>query len=246
MLKIQGLKKRYKKGVALRGVDLEIPEGEIFGLVGESGSGKSTLARCILRLITPSEGSVTFCGHDLLTMPRKNLARLGQIVFQDPLASLNPRMTVLDIIGEGLDIHKLATGQARTRRVAELLNMVGLNPRYMERYPHEFSGGQRQRIGIARALSVNPKLLICDEAVSALDLSIQAQVLNLLKDLQKQMGLTYLFIAHDLAVVRCISDRVGVMHQGKLVEVAPTESLFTDPQHPYTQTLISAGRRLAK
>lgn len=248
LLSVKGLKKHYRAGgqilYALDGVSFEIYNGEVFSLVGESGSGKSTAAKTILRLQEPTAGEVIFDGQDLSELSKKELKatrRDMQIIFQNPWASLNPRMTVLDIIGEPLDIHKLAKGKARLKRVEELLNLVGLSHNSLFRYPHEFSGGQRQRIGIARALASKPKFLICDEPISALDLSIQAQVVNLLKQLQNEMDLTYLFIAHDLAMVRHLSDRVGVMYLGNLVELAPTESLYERPLHPYTQALLSAA-----
>jgi oligopeptide transport system ATP-binding protein len=213
-------------------------------VVGESGCGKSTTGRCILRLIEPSSGEVWFEGRNVTTLDKDSLravAREMQIIFQDPYASLNPRMTVGAIIGEGLVIHRMAANAKEVEdRVAKLLQTVGLSPDYMRRYPHEFSGGQRQRIGIARALAVNPKLVICDEAVSALDVSIQAQVINLLEDLQQQFNLTYLFIAHDLSVVEHISRRVAVMYLGRIVEIAPSRELYTLPKHPYTEALLSA------
>jgi len=255
LLSVRGLKKHFpiRGGIlsrvvdrvhAVDGVSFDIAPGETLGLVGESGCGKSTTGRCILRLIEPSEGAIHFQGRDVTKMDNEALRALRrdmQIIFQDPFASLNPRHTVGGIIGEALIIHALVKGRrAMEERVVELLETVGLQPEHMRRFPHEFSGGQRQRIGIARALAVEPKLIVCDEPVSALDVSIQAQVINLLEDLQEKFGLTYLFIAHDLSVVEHISDRVAVMYLGRVVEVATAEELYANPLHPYTEALLSA------
>jgi ABC-type oligopeptide transport system ATPase subunit len=236
----------FRKGTPVRAVDdvsFTIERGETFGLVGESGSGKTTTGRCILRLIEPTSGEVIFDGKDVLALPRAELRRARrdmQIVFQDPYSSLNPRMRVSDIVEEPLVIHKLGSRGEREERVKQLFSLVGLNPEHLRRYPHEFSGGQRQRIGLARALALNPSLVIADEPVSALDVSVQAQVVNLLMDLQQQLKLTYLFIAHDLRLVEHICGRVAVMYLGRIVEMGDTAKLFAAPQHPYTKALLSA------
>jgi len=247
ILEVIDLKKYFKvgKGVvkAVDGVSFRIKKGETLGLVGESGCGKSTTGRTIIRLYEPTGGKVIFKGKDVNQLKGKEIKAFNrnmQMIFQDPYASLNPRMTVGDIIGEGIDIHNLSTGKERMERIYELLNTVGLNKEHANRFPHEFSGGQRQRIGIARALAVEPDFIIADEPISALDVSIQAQVVNLLQDLQKEKGLTYLFIAHDLSMVKHISDRVGVMYLGNLMELTRSEVLYDKPLHPYTEALLSA------
>lgn len=247
ILKVENVKKYFNVGSgtlkAVDGVSFELHKGETLGLVGESGCGKSTAGRTILRLYEPTEGKVTFKGKDIYNLPKNGLKEIRkqmQIIFQDPYASLNPRMTIEDIIGEPLDIHKLAKGEKRHKRIKELLELVGLNEEHASRFPHEFSGGQRQRVGIARALAVEPEFIVCDEPISALDVSIQAQVVNLLKELQEQLGLTYLFIAHDLSMVRYISDRILVMYLGQMMELADSDTLSDNPLHPYTQFLLSA------
>jgi oligopeptide transport system ATP-binding protein len=228
---------------AVDGVSFEIEEGKTLGLVGESGSGKSTTGYCILQLLKPTAGTVRFQGKELTTLGREGIRRARrdmQIVFQDPYSSLDPRMTVGDIVSEPLEVHSVGTRRNRRARVRELLDVVGFNPDFVNRYPHEFSGGQRQRIGVARALALNPSLIVCDEPVSALDVSIQAQILNLLKDLQRDFGLTYLFISHDLAVVRSMSDHIAVMKDGKIVETGPADDVYETPKHQYTRALLTA------
>lgn len=255
LLNVKGLKKEFPilagffrrpvgRVYAVNGIDFAINQGEVLGMVGESGSGKSTVGRAILRLTEPTEGSINFEGKDLLTLSSKELKafrRHAQIVFQDPYASLNPRKTVGESVGEALLYHGLVHNKIEQHdRVAEVLTMVGLSPDLMERYPHEFSGGQQQRICIARAIALNPTLIVCDEAVSALDVSVQAQIINLLLDLKKTLQLSYLFISHDLSVIRYIADQVVVLYLGKVMEKASCEELFTNPKHPYTQALLSA------
>jgi peptide/nickel transport system ATP-binding protein len=254
LLEVKNLKKYFpiRGGVlsrvvanvkAVEDVSLTVKRGEVVGLVGESGSGKTTAGRAILRLIEPTSGEVKFEGTDITKISKGQMREYRkemQIIFQDPFASLNPRMTVGDIVGEAMVIHKLARGKDKEEKVASLLEKVGLSPNHIRRYPHEFSGGQRQRIGIARALAVDPKLIVADEPVSALDVSIQAQVVNLLQDLKEELGLTLLFIAHDLAVVEYISDKVVVMYLGRVMEIAPSKELYRNPIHPYTQALLSA------
>jgi oligopeptide transport system ATP-binding protein len=254
LLKVENLKMHFPifRGVfrrqvgeikAVDGVSFDVIRGETLGLVGESGCGKSTVGRTILQLYRPTAGSVWLDGEDLSKIHGKALRqrrRKMQMIFQDPYASLNPRMTIGEIVGEPLEVHDIVRGKEKSDRIAYLLQVVGLNPLYAGRYPHEFSGGQRQRVGIARSLALDPSFIVCDEPISALDVSIQAQVVNLLEDIQQKMGLTYLFIAHDLSVVKHISDRVAVMYLGKIAELAETTQLFTDPKHPYTEALMSA------
>ena len=228
---------------AVDGLDFTIQRGETLGLVGESGCGKSTTGRSVLQLYRPTAGEVYFQGKDLVKLQGEELRKMRrnmQMIFQDPYASLNPRMTVGDIIGEPLEVHNIAKGKEKKERVQELLSIVGLNPYFVNRYPHEFSGGQRQRIGVARSLAVNPDFIVCDEPISALDVSIQAQIINLLEELQEKFHLTYLFIAHDLSVVRHISDRIAVMYLGKIVELTDRDTLYANPLHPYTKALLSA------
>ena len=254
MLTVNGLKKHFpiRGGIfskivgyvqAVDGVSFHINKGEIMGLVGESGCGKTTVGRLILGLYGPTAGEIHFEGANISKLSKqemRNVRRNMQVIFQDPFGSLNPRMTIGNIVGEPLYVHNIAKGKEKEERVINILETVGISSRYMKRYPHEFSGGQRQRIGIARALALNPKLIVCDEPVSALDVSIQAQVINLLEDLQAKFGFTYLFIAHDLSVIKHISDKVAVMYLGKIVELADTEDLYANPLHPYTEALLSA------
>jgi oligopeptide transport system ATP-binding protein len=255
LLEVKNLKKYFpiKSGVlidrtvdyvkAVDDVSFHVHSGETLGLVGESGSGKTTTGYCVLQLLKPTAGSVIFQGQELTKMRKAGLRQVRrelQVVFQDPYASLNPRMTVGDIVSEPLQVHDIGDRSSRRRSAEQLLEVVGFNPDFINRYPHEFSGGQRQRIGIARALALNPSLIVCDEPVSALDVSIQAQILNLLKDLQTEFGLAYLFIAHDLAVVRTMSDRIAVMNRGKIVEEGPAEEVYSNPQDPYSQALLAA------
>ncbi|HEY7017319.1 MAG TPA: ATP-binding cassette domain-containing protein [Gaiellaceae bacterium] len=255
LLAVEGLEKYFpvKSGFlvdrtvdyvkAVDGIDFSIDEGTTLGLVGESGSGKSTTGYCVLQLLQPTGGSVRFNGQELTELKGEGLRKMRremQIVFQDPYSSLNPRMTVGDIVSEPLDVHGIGSRKTRRESVRRLLDVVGFDPTFTNRYPHEFSGGQRQRIGIARALALNPKLIVCDEPVSALDVSIQAQILNLLRDLQRDFGLTYLFIAHDLAVVRAMSDTIAVMNQGVIVEAGPAEQIYTAPKEEYTKALLTA------
>jgi ABC-type oligopeptide transport system ATPase subunit len=255
LLEVKGLEKHFvtRRGAfwsrsvetlkAVDDVSFTVEEGQTLGLVGESGSGKSTTGYCVLQLLKPTAGSVRFMGEELTELGREELRKMRremQIVFQDPFSSLDPRMTVGNIVGEPLQVHGVGTRRSRTKSVRELLEVVGFDPNFTNRYPHEFSGGQRQRIGIARALALNPKLIVCDEPVSALDVSIQAQILNLLKDLQRDFGLAYLFIAHDLGVVRAMSDHIAVMNNGKIVESGEAESVYANPREDYTKALLAA------
>lgn len=248
LLLTRDLKKHFNVGRGLElkavdGINFSIKEGETLGLVGESGCGKSTVGRTIIGLYEATDGEVIFDGMNIGALDKeekKNFTRNAQMIFQDPYASLNPRMTVTDIVGEGIDIHGLYEGKERQKRIYDLLEIVGLSREHANRYPHEFSGGQRQRIGIARALAIEPKFIVCDEPISALDVSIQAQVVNLLEDLQDELGLTYLFIAHDLSMVKHISDRIAVMYLGAIVEMADSHDLYEEPLHPYTKALLSA------
>ena len=250
LLKVENLKQHFRISrnytvKAVNGVSFEIYPGETYGLVGESGSGKTTIGRSVIRLYSPTEGSIVFDGQEIAgRLDRERRSRLRenmQMIFQDPMASLNPRKKVADIIGEGLDIHHMASSkEERAEQISAMLKKVGLSPEHAERYPHQFSGGQRQRVGIARALIMNPKLIIADECISALDVSIQAQVVNLMKDIQDETSCAYLFIAHDLSMVKYISDRIGVLHLGYLVEAGTKEEIFSNPVHPYTKSLLSA------
>lgn len=248
IISVRNLKKHFKVGEgtlkAVDGLDFDIYPGETFGLVGESGCGKTTAGRTLIRLYEPTDGKVIFNDQDIYTLSQRDMQEVRrnfQMIFQDPYASLNPRMTVEEIISEPLEIHKIYKNKKeQSKRVVELLELVGLNEEHAMRFPHEFSGGQRQRIGVARSLALNPEFIVCDEPISALDVSIQAQVVTLLKDLQEQLGLTYLFIAHDLSMVRYISDRVGVMYLGHMMELAESENLYNNPIHPYTRALLSS------
>ena len=248
LIEVKDLKKHFKVGKksvlkAVDGVSFQIYKGETLGLVGESGCGKTTCGKTVMGLYKATSGDVIFDNvrvNELKGKEKKSFTRRAQIIFQDPYSSLDPRMTVGDIVGEGIDIHGLYTGQQRTDRIYELLNIIGMNAEHASRFPHEFSGGQRQRIGIARALAIEPEFIVCDEPISALDVSIQAQIINLLIKLQKEMGLTYLFIAHDLSMVKHISDRVGVMYLGNIVELAKSRELYDNPKHPYTKALMSS------
>lgn len=248
LVEVRDLKKHFNVGKnavlkAVDGIDFKIYKGETLGLVGESGCGKTTCGKTVMGLYAPTSGDIIFDGvkiNDLKGKEKKDFTRKAQIIFQDPYSSLDPRMTVGDIIGEGIDVHGLYKGQERTNKIYELLQTIGLTSEHANRFPHEFSGGQRQRIGIARALAIEPEFIVCDEPISALDVSIQAQIINLLIQLQQERGLTYLFIAHDLSMVKHISDRVGVMYLGQMVELAPSYELYTNPRHPYTEALMSA------
>lgn len=247
LIEVKHLRKEYsvqrKKLIAIQDISFTIAQGETLGLVGESGCGKSTTGRCLLRLEESTSGEVFYKQRNLFTLNRKELfsfRRNAQIIFQDPYSSLNPRMTAKDIIAEPLHIHRFIEGHEIEKYLAALIDMVGLSQSALSRFPHEFSGGQRQRIGIARALALKPEFIVCDEPISALDVSVQAQIVNLLKNLQKELGLTYLFIAHDLAMVKYISDRVAVMYLGSIVEIAPSEELYRNPRHPYTKALLSS------
>ncbi|XMB87406.1 ABC transporter ATP-binding protein [Mycoplasmatota bacterium WC44] len=252
LIEVKNLKKHFLVGkglmnkkvlTAVDGLDFYINKGETFGLVGESGCGKSTTGRTIIKLYNPTDGEIIYDGVDIANLSEREMMpyrKKIQMIFQDPYASLNGRMTVTDIIGEGIDTHNISSGNTKQERIYNLLERVGLKKEHASRYPHEFSGGQRQRIGIARALAIEPELIICDEPISALDVSIQAQVVNMLEDLQEEMGLTYLFIAHDLSMVKHISDRIGVMYLGKMMEVATSDELYANPLHPYTKALLSS------